>query len=123
MELRPRFNMLWRSHPDDAERFLAESQEEVVAFTPLAQAPWGVVVRLKASELMAELHDTVAVSAGAACHADSVTISHVLQAMQLPPEWAMGTIRFSVGIPTTEEEIDTAAALIADAVARLRAQD
>jgi PAS domain S-box-containing protein len=34
----------------------AESPEEVVAFAPLAQAPWGVVVRQKASELMAPVN-------------------------------------------------------------------
>jgi signal transduction histidine kinase/HAMP domain-containing protein len=34
----------------------AESHEEVVAFAPLAEAPWGVVVRQKASELMAPVN-------------------------------------------------------------------
>ena len=78
---------------------------------------------INATELMTALHDKVAVSAGAACHASSITISHVLAAMQVPPEWAMGTIRFSVGSPTTEIEIDIAAGLIAAAVASLRSQD
>jgi pyruvate-ferredoxin/flavodoxin oxidoreductase len=39
-----RFNMLWRSHPEDAERFLAESQEEVEHnyrhYKQLADLPW-----------------------------------------------------------------------------------
>jgi len=39
-----RFNMLWRSHPEDAERFLAESQEEVKHryhhYKQLADLPW-----------------------------------------------------------------------------------
>lgn len=78
---------------------------------------------INASELMAELRDKVAVSAGAACHDNSVEISHVLQAMGVPPDWAAGTIRFSVGTPTTETEIDTAAASVADAVEKLRLQD
>jgi signal transduction histidine kinase/PAS domain-containing protein len=34
----------------------AESHEEVVAFAPLAEAPWGVVVHQKASELMAPVN-------------------------------------------------------------------
>jgi signal transduction histidine kinase/HAMP domain-containing protein len=34
----------------------AESLEEVAAFAPLTQAPWGVVVRQKASELMAPVN-------------------------------------------------------------------
>jgi cysteine desulfurase len=50
----------------------------------------------------------VAASAGAACHSDRVEISTVLQAMQVPPEYAMGTIRFSVGRFTTVDEIDFA---------------
>lgn len=35
---------------------LSESPEEVAAFAPLNQAPWGVVVRQKASELMAPVN-------------------------------------------------------------------
>ena len=78
---------------------------------------------INATELMTALHDKVAVSAGAACHASSVTISYVLEAMQVPREWAMGTIRFSVGSPTTEAEVDTAADLIATAVTGLRSEN
>ncbi len=51
----------------------------------------------------------VAASAGAACHADQVTVSHVLAAMHLPLSTAMGTIRLSTGKMTTEEEIAIAA--------------
>jgi cysteine desulfurase len=50
----------------------------------------------------------IAASAGAACHSDSIRISHVLEAMQTPLEYAKGTIRFSIGRFTTEEEIDQA---------------
>ncbi len=50
----------------------------------------------------------VAASAGAACHSDGVDISLVLKAMQVPLEYAMGTIRFSMGRFTTTEEIDRA---------------
>ena len=49
---------------------------------------------------------TVAASAGAACHSDQVEVSHVLAAMKVPVEYAMGTLRFSVGRFTTEAEID-----------------
>ena len=50
----------------------------------------------------------VAASAGAACHSDRVEVSHVLTAMGVPEEYAMGTIRFSTGRYTTTEEIDAA---------------
>ena len=62
---------------------------------------------LEADRILANL-PTVAASAGAACHSDRVEVSHVLAAMNLPTEYAMGTLRFSVGRFTTEEEIDRA---------------
>lgn len=54
----------------------------------------------------------VAASAGAACHADKISVSNVLEAMQVPISLAAGTIRLSVGRLTTPEEIDRAAAAI-----------
>lgn len=64
---------------------------------------------LEADRILANL-PTVAASAGAACHSDQVELSHVLTAMAAPLEYAMGTVRFSVGRFTTAEEIDLAAA-------------
>jgi cysteine desulfurase NifS/selenium donor protein len=62
----------------------------------------------------------VAASAGAACHVDKVDLSHVLVALGVPPDFARGTVRFSVGRETTEEEIDSAIAQVADVVRKLR---
>ena len=62
---------------------------------------------LEADRILADL-PTVAASAGAACHSDRVEISHVLAAMGVPLDYAMGTLRFSVGRFTTENEIDRA---------------
>jgi cysteine desulfurase len=61
----------------------------------------------------------VAASAGAACHADQVSVSGVLKAMQVPVHLAMGTIRLSTGRFTTGEEIRQAARLITDAAISL----
>ena len=66
---------------------------------------------------------TVAASAGAACHSDRVELSHVLEAMRVPREYAMGTLRLTVGRYTTEDEIDRALAEIMDTVARLSPVD
>ena len=63
---------------------------------------------LKANEIL-DSFETIAASAGAACHSDSVTLSSVLVAMNVPIGFAMGTIRFSTGRQTTEEEVDAAA--------------
>ena len=62
---------------------------------------------------------TVAASAGAACHSDVVEVSHVLAAMNVPEEYAMGTLRLTVGRFTTEDEIDRAMAEIQDVVGAL----
>ncbi len=73
---------------------------------------------LEADRLLANLL-TVAASAGAACHSDQVEVSHVLAAMNVPLEYAMGTLRFSVGRYTTLEEIDRAVAEVGDVVGEL----
>jgi len=75
---------------------------------------------LEADRILEEIGLEVAASAGAACHADHVTISHVLAAMKVPELWAKGTLRFSVGRLTTAEEIDRAAEVIISAVNKLR---
>ncbi|MBN1146358.1 MAG: selenide, water dikinase SelD [Anaerolineales bacterium] len=75
---------------------------------------------VEANTLLAEIGEKVAASAGAACHADKVDVSAVLQAMRVPTEWAMGTVRFSVGRGTTREEVDQAAEIVAAAVRRLQ---
>lgn len=58
----------------------------------------------------------VAVSAGAACHADGIRASSVLQAMKVPDAYANGTVRFSVGKYTTPEEIKEAIKVVVNAV-------
>ena len=64
---------------------------------------------VEANTVLDEMED-LAASAGAACHTDRVEVSSVLEAMGVPLEYAMGTLRFSVGRYTTSEEIDRAVA-------------
>jgi cysteine desulfurase len=70
----------------------------------------------EANRILENIGLEVAASAGAACHADSVEISHVLEAMDVPLEWAKGTLRFSVGRMTTEAEIDKTIRVVSEAV-------
>jgi len=77
---------------------------------------------LEANTILSELSD-VAASAGAACHSDHVDVSAVLTAMEVPLEFAMGTIRFSTGRFTSAAEIDQAAERIAEVVEKLRPRD
>ncbi len=57
----------------------------------------------------------LAASAGAACHAAGVTSSHVLVAMGISNEYAMGTIRLSTGKYSVPGEMKLAAKMIAGA--------
>ncbi len=75
---------------------------------------------MEANRILEELGLEVAASAGAACHSGRTEVSHVLRAMDVPLEWAMGTLRFSVGRMTTEEEIDKAIGVIVHVVNKLR---
>ncbi|MCM2358226.1 MAG: cysteine desulfurase [Geobacteraceae bacterium] len=68
-----------------------------------------------ATTLISRISDQVAVSAGSACHSGECKISPVLQAMNVPAEWARGTLRFSTGKMTTEGEIDRAVQIVTSA--------
>jgi cysteine desulfurase len=78
---------------------------------------------VEANVLLADIGAQVAASAGAACHADQVDVSAVLEAMQVPVEWAMGTVRFTVGRDTSSEDIDRAIQVVARAVQALQAEE
>jgi cysteine desulfurase len=60
-------------------------------------------------------------SSGAACSSGAIEPSHVLAAIGLSPEQARSSLRFSLGRPTTEHEIDEAIRIVPAAVERLRA--
>jgi cysteine desulfurase len=62
----------------------------------------------------------IAVSAGSACTSGSVEPSHVLAAMGVPLEWAMGAVRCSLGRSTTAEDIDATLDALEPLVRRLR---
>ena len=60
-------------------------------------------------------------SSGAACSSGAVEPSHVLTAIGLSADQARSSLRFSLGRPTTEQEIDEAIRIIPPVVERLRA--
>ena len=63
----------------------------------------------------------VSASAGSACAAGSLELSHVVTALGVPEGLARGVVRFSLGRTTTPDEVDRAANVTAAAVARVRA--
>jgi len=77
---------------------------------------------VEASTLLASLTE-LAASAGAACHSDQVTVSPVLQAMNVPTRLSVGTIRLSVGKNTAYAELDRAVSMIAEEVNKLRSNE
>src|SRR6266571_4233351 len=62
----------------------------------------------------------VACSAGSACTAGHVEPSHVLVALGLPLDWAMGAVRFSLGRSTTADDIDYVVDCLEPLVRKLR---
>ena len=62
----------------------------------------------------------VAVSSGSACSTGAVEPSHVLVAMGVPHDLALGTIRFSFGRDTTRADIDRAVEVVPTVVAKVR---
>jgi len=78
--------------------------------------------RVEANTLLSEISDQVAASAGAACHSDEIDLSHVLVAMQVPVDYAMGTVRFSTGRGNDAQQIDQAVGIISQSVSRLLPQ-
>ena len=76
---------------------------------------------LEANRILEKISVAVAASAGAACHSDTVEVSHVLKAMNIPIDWAKGTLRLTTGRMTTKAEIDSAVQIICAAVEKLKA--
>jgi cysteine desulfurase len=74
---------------------------------------------VEAEALMMGLSD-VAVSSGSACTSATIEPSHVLRAMGVDDQAAQCSIRLAVGRFNTEEEIESAAAQVIEAVERLR---
>lgn len=57
----------------------------------------------------------ICVSTGSACDSQNTQISHVLKAIHLPEEYALGTLRISLGYENTEEEVQ----YLADSIGKI----
>ena len=106
------------------ERLLARLQEQADGFqvngAMSARLPGNLNVSFDGvdGEALLVALDDVAVSSGAAC--TQAEPSHVLMALGLTRERAFASLRFGIGRGTTAEQIDYAAAKVADVVSRLR---
>lgn len=73
-----------------------------------------------AALLMFDRHQ-LCCSAGSACRTGSLESSHVLRAMNVPPERARGSMRFSFGRLNTDADVDKALEIIPAVISKLRA--
>ncbi|MDY6864090.1 MAG: cysteine desulfurase family protein [Thermodesulfobacteriota bacterium] len=76
---------------------------------------------VEAEAVMLHLEEKgIAVSSGSACTTGSPEYSHVLRAMQVPPEIGHGSIRFSLGRETDVEDINYTVTVLEETVEKLR---
>ena len=65
----------------------------------------------------------ICVSTGSACTTGEAEPSFVLMAMSLPREWALGSVRMTLGHSNTEQDVDHVIAVLPGIVERLRAHE
>lgn len=81
-----------------------------------------ILLRFTESQaVMSKFRSRLAISSGSACSSADPSPSHVLLAMGLSQAEARASFRFSLGVPTSEAEVDAAAAMFIEAVAAYRA--
>ena len=75
---------------------------------------------VEGEDLLREINRSVAVSSGSACSSITPKPSHVLEAMGIEADLARASIRFSLGISTTQEEIEQTIRVVKAVLSRLR---
>ena len=73
-----------------------------------------------ASLLMLLEEAGICASGGSACNTGESRISYVIRELDVPEEYAPGTVRLSMSGGTTKEEIDVVIAMLKECVAKLR---
>jgi cysteine desulfurase len=77
--------------------------------------------RVEAESLLIALDlEGVAVSTGSACSSGTLEPSHVLRAMGFPPHRTQNSLRFSLGVYSTQEEVDRVVEMLPRLVDKLR---
>jgi cysteine desulfurase len=77
--------------------------------------------RVEAESLLIALDlEGIAVSTGSACSSGTLEPSHVLRAMGLPAHRTQNSLRFSLGLYSTEAEVDRVIAILPRLVEKLR---
>jgi cysteine desulfurase len=115
---------LRRLRDDLAERLKALVSDLVVNGETSARAPHILNVSVASADSEALLMHLdlagVAASSGSACSTGAVEPSHVLLAMGVPRELALGAIRFSFGRESTAADVERVAEVMPGVVAKVR---
>lgn len=112
--LRAKFKKLLAESIEGVE-FLGKEKNQLANFLPIT------IPGLDAERLIFALEDKeVYLSTGAACAASKGEKSPTLRAIGLDDERIAGSLRITIGRPTTEEDVENAAKAIADVVSAER---
>ncbi|HYF40285.1 MAG TPA: cysteine desulfurase family protein [Gemmatimonadales bacterium] len=107
-----------------AERLKAAVPDLVIIAEDSLRAPHLLSVAVPGADSEALLMHLdlagIAASSGSACSTGAVEPSHVLVAMGVPRELALGTVRFSFGRESTMEDVDRAVEVVPGVVAKVR---
>ena len=110
------------------DRFIAGALESVPETSlngdPVNRLPHNASIAFKRIEgesilLQLDMHG-VAASSGSACTSSSLNPSHVLTAMGLDPVSIHGSVRFTLGYKTREEDVDYVLEILPEVVEKLR---
>ena len=120
-ELAPR---LRRLRDDLAARLKALVPDLVVNAETSERAPHLLSIAIEGADSEALLMHLdlagIAAASGSACSTGAVEPSHVLVAMGVPRELALGAIRFSFGRESTEADVERTAAMVPQVVSKVR---
>ena len=109
---------------DLAARLKAAVTDLVVNAEASARAPHLLSIAVHGADSEALLMHLdlagIAASSGSACSTGAVEPSHVLVAMGVPRELALGAIRFSFGRESTHQDVDRAVEVVPAVVAKVR---
>ena len=92
------------------DRLLREFEQVRINGHPYQRLPGNINISfggVDATSLLTLLQeDGICASAGSACSTGQTRISHVIEAIRVPDESAVGTIRFTLGRENTRQEVD-----------------
>lgn len=118
------YNKVIRMREAFIRKVLAEIPQVRVNGHRKSRLPGNVNISIAGVEATALLvlleEDGILASAGSACTTGQTRISHVIEAIHVPKEYATGTLRFTLGSENTMEEVNRAVEALKQDVELLR---